>query len=334
MERPGARTSETLPTSRVEEAAPGVYRYLVDLGERPLAGYVIPGRRTLVVDTGIDTTPADAMLPLLACLGVDPRSALYLISHADADHFGGNASLRALVPDATILAPELDRLLVESGEWLIERRYRQFEASHGLGYDAVTIEALRAMMGSPEPVDIGLTGGEAIVIDEGIEALVLHTPGHTAGHLTVWLSGPRVAIIQDAILDAGVTNYDGEPIQPPPYLDLDWYRGSIETVRALAPAWLLTAHFPVAGEDDAMAFLERSLGWTGRFDVALDEAISEVGPRFTARDLLAPLDARLGPYPIRQDFVFAIVAHLRVRERDGSVATTTEEGTTTWTVVR
>jgi glyoxylase-like metal-dependent hydrolase (beta-lactamase superfamily II) len=291
----------------------------VDLGERPLAGYVVDAPRPLVIDTGVRDTPSTVLLPLLDDLGIDPASACYLITHADSDHFGGNDDLRRAVPDARIFGPALDRPLIEDPDRLILERYRQFEADHGIGYGERALAETRLTMGAPQPLTGTVAGGERLDLGGGRTAELIAAPGHTTGHLCVWLPESRTLIAQDAVLAEGVRTYGDDLIQPPPYLDRAAYGATIQRLRDQEPDLLLTAHFDPAEGPAAIEFLDRSAAWVEGFDAALEATVDDVGPRFAARDLLDGLDARLGPYPMRGDFVYAIAAHLAEREAQGSV---------------
>ena len=82
------------------EIAPGIHRIESSLGVRFMAQYVLAGdARTLLVDTGMSDTPAEALGPYLESVGLGLQSIdEVIISHADLDHSGGNRSLRELHP--------------------------------------------------------------------------------------------------------------------------------------------------------------------------------------------------------------------------------------------
>ncbi len=48
------------------EVAPGIHRIESVLGPRPFSQYLLRGERTLLVDTGIVSTPAEVILPFFA----------------------------------------------------------------------------------------------------------------------------------------------------------------------------------------------------------------------------------------------------------------------------
>ena len=72
------------------EVAPGIHRIESVLGPRPFSQYLLRDERSLLVDTGVKETPAEVILPFLDGLQPD----FVLNSHADVDHYGGNAAIR------------------------------------------------------------------------------------------------------------------------------------------------------------------------------------------------------------------------------------------------
>src|SRR5215207_7223995 len=80
----------------VVEVAPGIESIF---GPRPFAQYLLREERSMLIDTGIDATPGDVILPFFQQVAFTPESLTYVItSHADVDHFGGNSALRKVAP--------------------------------------------------------------------------------------------------------------------------------------------------------------------------------------------------------------------------------------------
>ena len=118
----GRRPGE--PTEPGVEVAPGIHRIESVLGPRPFSQYLLRGERTLLVDTGTKDTPGDVIFPWLERAGIDPTEIdLVLVSHADVDHFGGNAALRAAAPPALVCAHALDVPWIEDGDRIMRERY-------------------------------------------------------------------------------------------------------------------------------------------------------------------------------------------------------------------
>ena len=290
---------------KLEEVAPGIHRIESDIGQRFVAQYLLVGEeRTVLVDTGLATTPDDALLPALEQVGAEPD--LIVISHADLDHCGGNRRMRERYPGATLACHELDRRWIESNAAMLAENYL-WHAPYGL--DALDEPGRREMLtelGGDAPIDLGLRGGETIRLDADRRLEVLHLPGHSPGHIGLWDPQHRVAVIIDAVLYDGIYDRVGTKLIPPRYYDAAAYRQTIRRVRALEPELLLTAHFEPMSRAAAIEFCERALQY-----VDAVEAIVRAG--YTAgevrlRELTDRVNSELGPFP---EFATEIAAGIR-----------------------
>jgi glyoxylase-like metal-dependent hydrolase (beta-lactamase superfamily II) len=308
------------------EVAPGIYRIESILGPRPFAQYLLREERSLLVDTGIISTPDEAILPAFKDLGLDPADLDYvLISHADVDHFGGNAAIRAAAPRAIVCAHVADCDWIGDREQILRERYGWY-AAHGpdADYDADSKDWLRQAMGPDVPVDLHLVGGEVFRLGPRLSVEVLHLPGHSPGHVGLWDPASRSAIITDAALGAGLLNNEGEVIHPPPYMLLAEYEATIGRLQRLAPERLLTAHYAVMEGEAIDRFLAESLAFVARVRAAI-EAATETSGEVTIAGLLSALNPVLGPFtsmtnelcgPIRAHLQ-ELVAHGRIEEVAG-----------------
>jgi glyoxylase-like metal-dependent hydrolase (beta-lactamase superfamily II) len=279
------------------EVAPGIYRIESILGPRPFAQYLLREERSLLVDTGIATTPDEVILPALQQLGLDSADLDYVLnSHADVDHFGGNAAIRAAAPQAVVCAHVADCDWIGDREQILRERYGWY-AAHGSNadYDADTKDWLRNALGPDVPVDLHLVGGEVFRLGPHLSVEVLHLPGHSAGHIGLWDPATRSAIITDAVLGAGLLNNEGQVIHPPPYMLLDEYEATVRRLQQLAPERLLTAHYAVMEGAQVDRFLGESLAFVARTRSAIEEAIA-ASHEVTIAGLLASLNPILGPF--------------------------------------
>jgi glyoxylase-like metal-dependent hydrolase (beta-lactamase superfamily II) len=279
------------PSSAVAavELGPGIHRIESDLGPRFMAQYLLRGDdRTLLVDTGLAGTPAGAIAGAVDLGTIDD----VLISHADVDHCGGNRALRERSP-ARFACHELDRRWIESNEAMLAGNYRWFEP-HGFGLGEEAIAWIGRELGGDAPIDTGLRGGETIRLGPDWRVEVLHLPGHTPGHLGIWDPRSRSAIIIDAVLERGITDRAGTLMIPPRYYDAAEYRSTIARVRALEPAQLLTAHFPVMDAGEAIAFLDRSLAFVDELEGVVREGLAAGATDLWELTQLA--GERVGPY--------------------------------------
>ena len=281
----------------VQEVAPGIYRIESVLGPRPFAQYLLRDERSLLVDTGITTTPDEVILPAFQELGLDPAELDYVLNtHADVDHFGGNAAIRAAAPRAIVCVHVADCDWIGDRERILRERYGWY-AAHGpeADYDADTKDWLRNAMGPDVPVDLHLVGGEVFRLGPHLSVEVLHLPGHSLGHIGLWDPASRSAIITDAALGAGLLNNEGEVIHPPPYMLLDEYEATVRRLLGLAPERLLTAHYAVMEGALVERFLEESLDFVARAQSAIEAEI-EKSDDVTIAGLMSALNPALGPF--------------------------------------
>jgi glyoxylase-like metal-dependent hydrolase (beta-lactamase superfamily II) len=292
------------------EVAQGIHRIEGDLGERYVAQYLLLGeQRTLLVDTGLRDMPEQVIAPYLAGTG---RSLTdlddVLISHADVDHCGGNRTLRAAAPNARLLCGEADRPWIESNAAMLAENYRWYEP-YGFGPAAEDIAFLERELGGDAPVDVGLRGGETLRLGPSWRVEVLALPGHTPGHLGLWDPRSGTAIIIDAALSDGIYDRSGDRLIPPRYYTTADYEATIRRLRALDPALLLTAHYPVMERDAARAFLDSSLA----FVHAVRDAV-RAGVRAGTTELwplTQAVDAAVGPFPsFTHELAASVRAHL------------------------
>lgn len=277
------------------EVAPGIHRIESILGPRPFSQYLLKDERTLLVDTGITSTPGEVILPFLEAAGVEPASLdLVLVSHADVDHFGGNAAMRAVAPGALLCAHVLDTPWIEDSARIMRERYGWY-AEHGIGYPPEAAEWLREAMGPYVPVDIGLQGDELLRLGPGLEARVLHLPGHSPGHLGLWIPSSRTAVVMDAVMGRGLLDTEGQVIHPSPYFDIAGYEASAHRLLELAPERLLTAHYHVIEGAEVEAFLRSTLEFVSDARAAVT-AILETETEVTLARALELADAELGPF--------------------------------------
>jgi glyoxylase-like metal-dependent hydrolase (beta-lactamase superfamily II) len=137
---------------------------------------------------------------------------LILLTHAHYDHAGNAAELKRLSRAPLALhAAEAERLVDgDSGTYFAtSRRHRA---------STVLINQFAAHRYFPAALpDILLGGGESLA-DYGIAGQVIHSPGHTAGSLSVHLPGQRALFAGDALTGG-------------------WFGGHVEPWRPNYPAY-------------------------------------------------------------------------------------------------
>jgi glyoxylase-like metal-dependent hydrolase (beta-lactamase superfamily II) len=293
------------------EVAPGIHRIESILGPRPFSQYLLVDERMLLVDTGVSGTPEAVIWPYLDAMGLSPVELDFvLITHADVDHFGGNAAVRARAPRAVFCAHGADVPWIEDRERILRERYGWYEA-HGVDYSPEVKDWLRGAMGLDVPIDLRLSGNETIRLGPNLVVQVINLPGHSPGHVGLWEPESRTAIITDAALGQGLYDMANNVISPPPYSDVTAYEGSVRLLRNLSPQRLLTAHYEIMEGEDAVHFLDESATFVERARRVVSEALTEHG-ELTLRELLDVSNLELGPFTvIENELAGTLRAHLR-----------------------
>jgi glyoxylase-like metal-dependent hydrolase (beta-lactamase superfamily II) len=311
------------------EVAERIFRIESPLGERTNSLYLYVGDAVLLVDSGLDSTPADVVTAALAEVGLDWDRVTYVLNtHSDMDHMGGNASVRELAPGAHILCHELDRRMIEDLEAMISDRYGEFRADHGIE-DSDETEAWFRSNARSVAVDVGLRGGEQVRLAADWVVEVIHTPGHTWGSVCVLDPRSRSVAIGDAVLWNAVLLADGTPAFPPTYRYVDTYESSIRRLVGLEPSLLLPSHYPVQKDGAVAEFLYESLAFVDRAERALRAALVEASDGSSLAELCAALGPILGAWPeaSSQALAYPLLGHLERLVAFGSVeATRSDDG--------
>lgn len=139
---------------------------------------LVTGEKPALVDTGFGSDLPDTER-LLREAGVPPeRLALIVNTHYHCDHVGGNSGLQGRYG-----------LPIAAHRWeagMVNRRVREACSAEWLDQpvEAYTVEK---PLSDGDELDAG-----------GITLRVLHTPGHTLGHVSLWVPEERVLILGDA----------------------------------------------------------------------------------------------------------------------------------------
>ncbi|MBA2679191.1 MAG: MBL fold metallo-hydrolase [Ktedonobacteraceae bacterium] len=296
------------------EVAPGIHRIETPLENRLNCLYLFVGsQRTLLIDSGLGSTPGKSLLPYLDALGLHSRQIHYVITtHADIDHMGGNAAVRTLSPDALFMCHELDRRMIEDLALLIDERYGEFRTAHGIFESTETLAWMHAHAQGTS-IDLALSGNERIHLGSGWLVEVLHTPGHSRGHLSV--ADPRSGsiVVADAVLGQTLLTQDGRSAFPPIYRYVDSYLETIQRLQniPITPTTaLLTSHFPVLRGQDITEFLHESRNFVNRVEQALIDELMGSGQAYTMRELINALSRQLGDWADGTALVNPFQGHL------------------------
>lgn len=278
-------------------------------GGRYLFQYLFVGKRTMLVDSGIADTPAETIVPYIDSIGLDPtRLDMLLTTHPDGDHQGGNSAMREVAPSVMIACGECDRQLIENPINLYNDRYNFLKEEHGIGVeDNPSNDAGRRCR-----VDIGLVGGEQIVLSEDWDLEVLHVPGHSAGHLAVIDRRRKAAFVSDAVHGHGCPKADGAMALPVTYFQIETYLSTLNRLEALDLEALHTGHWPSMYGDEIKDFLNDSRRTVEVLDRRILSSLQQHRMGLTLNELIDEAREEFPEWPqdTRNLTMFAVKAHV------------------------
>ena len=172
------------------ELAPGVWRIpTMPFDAVNSFAFVDDDGQVTLVDTGTKRAPRRIAAGLQA-MGLHlSHVTRILLTHAHADHAGGLARVRAST-GAPVLVHQRDAAYVRTGT--VPTRDRSTTGGRLLN---------RLPGGGFAPVDVGqeLTEGQEIPVAGGLQ--VLHTPGHTPGHVSLLHPKSGVLVTGDSLFN-------------------------------------------------------------------------------------------------------------------------------------
>ena len=137
-----------------------------------------------------------------------------ILTHQDADHIGCVHDLLKLAPNARVIAHTEEAPYIDG-----------------------TLPPIKGFHSQNIRVDQTVTDGEILPMCGGIE--VVHTPGHTPGHICLLLHEGNVIVCGDAL---NISN--GKIIGPNPQYTQDMATGllSLEKIKSFHPAAVVSYH--------------------------------------------------------------------------------------------
>ena len=298
------------------ELSPGLHRIECPIGPRYVAIYAIVGSKyTLLVDTGFDDSIRTTVVNYFKEKKLSLDAVKYVINtHSDYDHTGGNKAVRELMPNALICAGERDRAMIENLNSMFSDRYNEFEKEHGFP-ESKDAKDFMMTVAFETNVDIGFAGNERIDLG-GRYVEILHTPGHSWGHVSILDEKSGAIIIGDAVLGNSVLLADGQAAFPPTYRFVEAYRSTIRLLKGYKPSEILTSHYPRYVGQAGIDFLDLSLNYTDLIEQICLDTLKSAGKALTMMELIELSHDRMGVWvdPAYKYLAYPVLGHLEVLE--------------------
>ena len=157
--------------------------------DRFVYSYLIAGETNTLIDTGVAGCET-RIFEYIRSIGRDPSEiSLIILTHSHPDHIGAARAIREST-GCSVAAHPAERAWIEDVELQNQER---------------PVPGFTTLVGGPVPLDFELDGGVTIDIDGTgeYEVEVMHTPGHSAGSISLFLPGNGALFSGDVIPVAG-----------------------------------------------------------------------------------------------------------------------------------
>jgi len=261
--------------------------------DRFVYSYLIYGETITLIDTGVAGSER-IIFEYIRSTGRDPSEiSLIVLTHSHPDHIGAARAIQQ-VTGCTLMAHPAERAWIEDVE--LQNRERP-------------VPGFSTLVGGPVHLDHELADGDMIDPDgtEEYEMQVFHTPGHSAGSISLYLQSEGTLFTGDAIpVDGDLPVYD----------DAQESVRSIQKLRAVRGIRVLLSSWDEPREGDAAyRQMGRALAYLQKIhETAIaTSADGTTDPMEIARKTAAALG--LPPQVVTPLLVRTLGANIRVRDQ-------------------
>ncbi len=202
------------------------------------------GGKITLIDSGVAGSE-QYIYKYLEQIGLQQKNIEHLIlTHSHPDHVGAAKEIQR-VTGCRVSAHIAER------NWIEDTNLQEKERP---------VPGFQTLVGGSVTVDNLLYGGESIRVDQGISLEVIHTPGHSAGSISLWCPSDKVLFTGDAVLVPG-----DMPI-------FDNYQSAVDSLKKLEDIeleWLLSAWDEPKQTAEARILFSESKDWLKKINATV-----------------------------------------------------------------
>lgn len=195
--------------------ADGIEMLELDLGPMTVWPTVLFDKdEWVLVDTGMPGS-ASTIIELAKLAGiVEQKLNTILLTHQDLDHIGGLPGFKADNPELVIYAHEDDRAVIDGKKPMLKASPERIAALLG-ALPEVARSQFEATFIHPTGANVDRTMADGENLPFGGGVTVIHTPGHTPGHVSLYHQSSKTLIAGDAmVVDNGELKGPREAVTP------------------------------------------------------------------------------------------------------------------------
>jgi glyoxylase-like metal-dependent hydrolase (beta-lactamase superfamily II) len=300
------------------EVLPGVHEIRDDLSQPGVwvALNLFVDTEATLFDTGLPTTPKAKLIPYLKEIGLPATRVTTIVNtHFHGDHAGGNAEIKALC-QARLMAHRDEVAFIENPRAGMEHYVQAYPKYNS--YLGLTEDEIAARLPRPSKVDRVLEEGDELSLS-GHKFGVIHTPGHTAGSISL-LDKNRGALYSGDALQA-----EGTIDSLAYYHDVDQYLGSLAKIEAMELASIVPAHGyrpftePLLKGPEVKQFLSICREVAARYDQQIIEVLRKAGKPLTLGEITSGVRGFYGMVGWNFTSIAPVNAHLQKLEQTAVV---------------
>lgn len=217
-----------------------------------VSAYLVKGGgRTALIDPGFPASAPVIMLKLRAG-GIDPASIDFIIlTHFHIDHSGGTGAFLREAPSAKVVVHKRGAFYVKNFAKIVGGARMVFKPELASRFS----EALPVPAENIMPV----ADGDIVDLGGGVKIRVIHTPGHSADHVSLFEEKSGSLFTGDvSALEYPALNRVPIPAASPPIFEIADEMASLRSLAGLETANVLIPHFGRAGIS-AAEFVQRNI---------------------------------------------------------------------------